>query len=192
MQKNLPAIVQSDGTIMLEVDNPDYENARDVIMRFSDLVKSPEYVHTYRLSVLSLWNAASCGLSPSEVIEDLTAYSRYPVPQNIAVYIEDTMGKFGILKLFVLSSSDELIMEEIKRSDKIIPHIEQITGKGTMIIRPHSRGHVKQILIKMGYPCEDLAGYTDGDPLDIGLKSKTSGENSFGLRPYQEAARDAF
>ena len=127
MQTNLPAIVQSDGTILLEVDNPDYENARDIIMRFSDLVKSPEYVHTYRLSVLSLWNAASCGFSPDEVIEGLSRYSRYPLPQNIAVYVRDTMETFGILKLtrkgdlFVLHSSDEFIMEEIRRSDKMAP-----------------------------------------------------------------------
>lgn len=198
MQTNLPAIVQSDGTILLEVDNPDYENARDIIMRFSDLVKSPEYVHTYRLSVLSLWNAASCGFSPDEVIEGLSRYSRYPLPQNIVVYVRDTMEKFGILKLtrkgdlFVLHSSDEFIMEEIRRSDKMAPHIQEITGKDSMIIRPYSRGLVKQILIKMGYPCEDLAGYTEGDPLDISLRNKAMSGKEFGLRPYQRAARDAF
>lgn len=99
MGKYCPAIVQSDGSILLEVDNSEYENARDTIMRFSDLVKSPEYVHTYRLSVLSLWNAASCGFTPEEVIEGLRRYSRYPVPENIEVYVRDTMAKFGILKL---------------------------------------------------------------------------------------------
>ncbi|MGI6626787.1 MAG: DNA repair helicase XPB [Bacillota bacterium] len=195
---NLPAVVQSDGTILLEVNNPDYENARDAIMRFSDLVKSPEYVHTYRLSVLSLWNAAACGYTPDEVLQGLSRYSRYPVPENIMAYVQDTMEKFGILKLtreqdsFLLSSSDEFIMEEIKRSEKMAPHIQEITGKDSMIIKPYSRGLVKQILIKMGYPCEDLAGYTKGGPLEISLRSKTRDGKEFGLRPYQKAARDAF
>jgi len=196
--KDHPIIVQSDGSILLEVENAEYENARDTIMRFSDLVKSPEYIHTYRLSVLSLWNAAACGMTPEEVIEGLKRYSRYPVPDNIEVYIKDTMSKFGILKLtqegdsFVLRSCDDLIMEEIKRSDKMIPHIEEITGKDSLIIKPYSRGLVKQILVKMGYPCEDLAGYVEGDPLDISLESRTSTGQPFALRPYQEAARDAF
>ncbi len=198
MRRNLPATIQSDGTILLEVDNPYYENARDVIMRFSDLVKSPEYVHTYRLSVLSLWNAASCGLTPDEVIEGLDRYSRYPLPENIIVYIRDTMDKFGILKLtrqnesFVLSSSDSFIMEEIKLSVKMAPYIQETMGENSVIIKPHSRGLVKQILIKMGYPCEDLAGYTVGDPLDISLRNKTLEGKPFSLRPYQKAARDAF
>jgi DNA excision repair protein ERCC-3 len=196
--KDRPAIVQSDGSILLEVDNAEYENARDTIMRFSDLVKSPEYVHTYRLSVLSLWNAASCGFTPEEVIEGLRRYSRYPVPDNIEVYIRDTMAKFGILKLtqegdaFVLKSADEFIMEEIRRSDRLAPHIQEVKGKDSVVIRPYSRGLVKQILVKMGYPCEDLAGYVEGDPLDVPLRNKTLTGAPFALRPYQEAARDAF
>ena len=196
--KDRPAIVQSDGSILLEVDNSEYENARDTIMRFSDLVKSPEYVHTYRLSVLSLWNAASCGFTPEEVIEGLRRYSRYPVPENIEVYVRDTMAKFGILKLtkdgdsFVLRSSDEFIMEEIRRSDRLSPHIQEVKGKDSVIIKPYSRGLVKQILVKMGYPCEDLAGYVVGDPLNVPLREKTLNGEPFALRPYQEAARDAF
>lgn len=198
MQRNLPATIQSDGTILLEVNNPDYENARDIIMRFSDLVKSPEYVHTYRLSVLSLWNAASCGFTSGEVIEGLGRYSRYPLPENIIVYIRDTMAKFGTIRLtrdgecFVLTSSDRFIMEEIKRSDKMAPHIQGTAGKDSLMIKPYSRGLVKQILIKMGYPCEDLAGYTRGDPLEISLVQTTSEGKPFDLRPYQRAARDAF
>jgi len=198
LSRNLPATVLSDGTILLEVDNPEYENARDAIMRFADLVKSPEYIHTYRLSVLSLWNAASCGFTPEQVIDELSRYSRYPVPENIVVHIRDTMEKFGIVKLthedgnLILTCSDEFIMEEIKRSDKMKPHIERPLSKHSLIIKPYSRGLVKQILIKMGYPCEDLAGYTEGDPLDIFLLDVTGEGKPFSLRPYQEAARDAF
>ncbi len=198
MQRNLPATIQSDGTILLEVNNPYYEDARDMIMRFSDLVKSPEYIHTYKLSVLSLWNAASCGFTPEEVIEGLNQYSRYPLPENIIVHIYDTMKKFGIIKLtrendrFLLTSSDEFIMEEIRRSDKMLPHIEKVTGKDSLIIKPHTRGLVKQILIKLGYPCEDLAGYTRGDPIEMSLRKNTADGTPFGLRQYQRAARDSF
>lgn len=198
MGKGGPAVVQSDGTILLEVDHPDYEAARDVLMRFSDLVKSPEYIHTYRLSVLSLWNAASCGLSSQEVIEGLDRYSRYPLSENIRQYIEDTMAKFGILKLFkengdlVLKSSDPLVMEEVKRSEKMIPYIKETRTDDSLTILPHARGIVKQVLVRMGYPCEDLAGYCDGDPLDIKLRNITSQGRPFFLRPYQASARDAF
>jgi len=195
---NQPAIVQSDGTILLEVDNPKYQDARDVLMRFSDLVKSPEYVHTYRLSLLSLWNAASCGLKANDVIEGLNKYSRYPVPQNIVQFIRDTMEKFGILKLvredneLILKCSDPFISEEIKRSQKLAPHIKEIRSKDSVSIQPYSRGLVKQILIKMGYPCEDLAGYCQGDPLSVSIKNITSEGKPFSLRPHQVSARDAF
>ena len=91
MREGTPAVVQSDGTILLEVDNPAFEEARDSLMRFSDLVKSPEYIHTYRLSPLSLWNAASCGLTAQEVTEALEAVSRYEVPTSIKTFIADTM-----------------------------------------------------------------------------------------------------
>lgn len=198
MGLNQPAIVQSDGTILLEVDNPEYQAARDVLMRFSDLVKSPEYVHTYRLSLLSLWNAASCGLKANDVIEGLNKYSRYPLPQNIVQFIRDAMGKFGILKLvredneLILKCSDPLILEEIKQSRKLAPHIKEVRSKDSISIQPYSRGLVKQILIKMGYPCEDLAGYCQGDPLSISIKNITSEGKPFSLRPYQVSARDAF
>ncbi|HHT84881.1 MAG TPA: DEAD/DEAH box helicase [Firmicutes bacterium] len=198
MARNLPATVLSDGTILLEVNNPEYESARDAIMRFADLVKSPEYIHTYRLSVLSLWNAASCGFTSEQVIEELSSYSRYPLPENIIVHIKDTMDKFGITKLtyedgnLILICSDPFIMEEIRRSDRMEPHIERPAGKDSLIIKAYSRGLVKQILIKMGYPCEDLAGYTEGDPLDMSLASITREGLPFSLRPYQKDARDAF
>lgn len=198
MPKHKPAVVQSDGTILLEVDNPGYESARDSLMRFSDLVKSPEYIHTYRLSPLSLWNAAACGLAPKEVVRSLQKHSRYPVPENINTYVNDTMSKFGLLKLvrnnddLMLKSQDPLLLEEIKRSEKIQPYIKETAGELLLIVHNEFRGRLKQALIKMGYPCEDLAGYVAGDPLPIQLRESTLDGNRFSLRPYQAAARDAF
>ncbi|MEX0974238.1 MAG: DNA repair helicase XPB [Bacillota bacterium] len=198
MAKDSPAVVQSDGTILLEVDSPAYEQARDSLMRFSDLVKSPEYIHTYRLSPLSLWNAASCSLTPDEVIDSLARFSRYAVPANIEASIRDTMGKFGVIRLvrrdgdLLLTCHDRFVFEEVKRSDKSRPYIKQIVSEDSLLVDPYSRGALKEVLIKMGYPCEDLAGYVAGDPLDFHLKSATAQGRPFSLRPYQSAARDAF
>jgi len=198
MVKGTPAVVQSDGTILLEVDNPAFEEARDSLMRFSDLVKSPEYIHTYRLSPLSLWNAASCGLTVEEVIKALSAVSKYEVPSNIRTFIADTMGKYGVLTLhseegrLILKSKDFLVLEEVKRSDRTAPFIEETLSDGTLAIRQNARGPLKQALIKMGYPCEDLAGYKDGDPLPIRFGYNSTGELKYSLRPYQKAACEAF
>ena len=198
MSKDSPAVVQSDGTILLEVDSPAYEQARDSLMRFSDLVKSPEYIHTFRLSPLSLWNAASCALTPDDVIESLTRFSRYPVPSSIETFIRDTMAKFGVTRLLpkdgdlMLVCHDKYVFEEIKRSDRCKPYIREILSEDSLLIDPMSRGTMKEALIKMGYPCEDLAGYTVGDPLDFSLNPATKEGHPFSLRPYQLAARDAF
>lgn len=198
MGRDSPAVVQSDGTILVEVDNPAYERARDSLMRFSDLVKSPEYIHTYRLSPLSLWNAAAVGLSPDEVIESLNHFSRYPVPQNMVAYIKDTMAKFGLIKMtnedgeLVLTCSDPMVFSELTHSDKILPFIQKIRSGATFTLSSMDRGALKQALIKMGYPCEDLAGYVKGDPLHFRLRETTLQGKPFVLRPYQKAATDAF
>ncbi len=198
MAGRAPAVVQSDGTVLLEVDNAGYESARDDLMGFSDLVKSPEYIHTYKLSSLSLWNAASCGLTPEQVVASLKAHSRYPVPENIITYVKDTMGKFGLLRLvhhgdeLLLESEDPLLMKEIGLSDAARPFIKEILSDSSFIIHTKSRGKLKQALIKMGYPCQDLAGYVQGDPLPVKLRDLTLGGQEFRLRPYQIAARDAF
>lgn len=198
MGKDSPAVVQSDGTILVEVDNPAYERARDSFMRFSDLVKSPEYIHTYRLSPLSLWNASAVGLKPDEVVESLSQFSRYPVPQNMVVFIKDTMAKFGLIRMtreggdLVLKCADPLVFAEITHSDKILPYIKDTWSGDSFTVEPMNRGPFKQALIKMGYPCEDLAGYVNGDPLRFSLRDTTTQGKPFGLRPYQEAASDAF
>lgn len=195
---NKPAVVQSDGTILLEVQNPGFEKARDSLMRFSDLVKSPEYIHTYKLSSLSLWNARSCGLSAEDVIDGLHAFSRYPVPQNIEFHIKDTMAKYGILKLvkrkgrLVLMSTDPYVSKEIASSDKTSHLIVKSPAESEFFVDETKRGALKEALIKMGYPCEDQAGYEKGDPMHFNLRSVTRKGSPFSLRPYQRAARDSF
>lgn len=198
MADGKPAVVQSDGSILLEVDNPNFEYARDSLMRFADLVKSPEYIHTYRLSVLSLWNAAACGLNPDDVISSLESISRYPVPDNVVEFVRDSMRRYGILKIesedgrLILRSSDPYVMEEIRCKDALKSHIEVLDDPNTVVLKPYSRGTVKQILVKMGYPCEDLAGYVEGDSLPVRLSEVTKQGKPFELRPYQKLAADAF
>ena len=180
------------------MEHPEYEAARDSLMRFSDLVKSPEYIHTFRLSQLSLWNAAAVGLTAPEVVDSLSRLSRYPVPQNTVAFIKDTMSKFGLLRItredgrLVLTCTDPFVFAEITNSDKVRPFIKEVLSSDSLSLDPMSRGAFKQTLIRMGYPCEDLAGYVEGDPLEVALRERTSQGKPFALRPYQEAAVNAF
>ncbi|MDI3538066.1 MAG: excision repair protein [Bacillota bacterium] len=193
-----PVIVQRDGSILLEVGGPYYEEARDALARFAELVKSPEYVHTYRLSPLSLWNAAATGMSAREIEESLSAYSRYPVPDNILRDIRDYLSRYGKLKLIrqdetlLLVSDDPLLITEIANSKGLSRYIEGWGGPNRLKVAPAQRGYLKQALIKLGWPVEDLAGYTPGAPLAIDLRSTTLSGKSFALRSYQEEAVAAF
>ncbi|AEJ20646.1 DNA repair helicase XPB [Gracilinema caldarium] len=94
-----PLIIQSDRTLLMDVHAEGAEEARSAIMPFAELVKSPEHIHTYQITPLSLWNAASAGLSPQDIQRVLEAYSRYPVPRNILEGFADTMARYGKIKL---------------------------------------------------------------------------------------------
>jgi len=196
--KEKPVIVQRDGSILLEVGGPYYEEARDALARFAELVKSPEYVHTYRLSPLSLWNAAATGMSASEIEESLRTYSRYPVPDNVLRDIRDYLSRYGKLKLIrqdetlLLVSDDPILITEIANSKGLSRYIEGWGGPNRLRVVPGQRGYLKQALIKLGWPVEDLAGYTPGAPLAIDLRSITRSGAPFALRSYQEEAVAAF
>lgn len=196
--KEKPVIVQRDGSILLEVGGPYYEEARDTLARFAELVKSPEYVHTYRLSPLSLWNAAATGMSAREIEESLKAYSRYPVPDNILRDIRDYLSRYGKLKLIrqdetlLLVSDDPVLITEIAVSRGLSRYIEGWGGPNRLRVTPGQRGYLKQALIKLGWPVEDLAGYTPGAPLTIDLRPITLKGTPFALRSYQEEAVAAF
>ncbi len=193
-----PLIVQSDRSVLLEVDHPLHTEARDALAQFAEIEKSPEHIHTYRISSLSLWNAAASGLTPERVIELLTQFSKYDLPANIKADIYDYMSRYGRLKLFkagdhlVLSSPDTALITEIARHKRMEPYLLQQTDAHTLEVDPARRGHVKQALIHIGFPAEDLAGYTEGTPLPIDLRSTTASNHPFALRAYQEASVGAF
>jgi len=193
-----PLIVQSDKTIFLEVDSPQFAEARDELGAFAELMKCPEHVHTYRISPLSLWNAASAGMSAEEVVEILKRYSRYPVPTNVEADIIEYMGRFGRLVLFedteglALRSDDPLLLDEVCRQKKITPYITGRLDTHTARVGGGYRGHLKQHLIKLGYPVKDLAGYVPGAPIEITLRDITRDGRPFSLRDYQKDAVAAF
>ncbi len=194
-----PIIVQSDKTVLLEVDNPLYAEARDALARFAELEKSPEYVHTYRVSALSLWNAAAAGLTAQAILNDLERYSKYPLPDNIRVDIVDAISRYGRIKIVIdaghmlVLSDDYSLMEEISRHKLFAPLVKARLGPTTFEIDPAQRGHVKRVLVQIGFPAEDLAGYVDGMALPFELRGigALTGE-PFSTRAYQEDAAEVY
>lgn len=194
-----PLIVQSDRSLLLEVDNPLYSSARDDLARFAELEKSPEHIHTYRITPLSLWNAASAGLTPEAAVDILARYSKFDLPNNVLVDIKDYINRFGRLKLsksdagdLLLKSEDPMLIAEVSRNKRIAPHVIEQIDRNTLKIDPRMRGHVKQALVIFGYPAEDLAGYNDGTPLTVELREATMDGELFGLRAYQADAIASF
>jgi DNA excision repair protein ERCC-3 len=193
-----PIIVQGDKTVLLEVDNPLYEAARDQLARFAELEKSPDYIHTYRITPLSLWNAAAAGLRSDAIIEALKTYSRYPVPDNVCMDIVDYVSRYGRIRLIrdgdnlFLESDDVPLVAELSRHRQLQPYIVKQVGPLRLQVEPSKRGHVKQALIAIGFPAEDLAGYVSGAPLSLRIRHNTASGQPFMLRKYQQEAADAF
>ncbi len=193
-----PLIVQSDRTALLEVDNPRYEECRDMLSAFCELIKSPEHIHTYRLTPLSLWNARAAGMTAEEMTAVLFEFAKYDVPGNIVHDIKDYVGRYGRLRLFMkdgalmLQAQDNLLMTEIRHNKAIQKYLLDPIDARTVQIPLLERGRIKQMLIKIGFPVEDLAGYTDGDKLEIRFREITKRGKPFMPRPYQEAATASF
>ena len=193
-----PMIVQSDRTVLLEVDHPLYEDTRDALARFAELEKSPEHIHTYRISPLSLWNAASSGMDAKSILESLDQYSKYDVPQNIRREIIEFIGRYGKVRLvkrdgaLVLESDDVVLIAEILRLQSVTPFIVEQLDPNSLRVGDRFRGHVKQALIKRGFPVEDLAGYVTGTPLSVDLRERAVSSRAFSMRDYQHSAVDAF
>ncbi len=193
-----PLIVQSDQTLLLEVNHPLYIQARDALARFAELEKSPEYIHTYRITPLSLWNAAAAGIDADKIIADLKTYSKYALPTNLIREIQDTVGRFGRVRLIragdqlILEGDDSYLITEIAQQKAIQPYIENTLNAHQLQIDPSRRGHLKQALLKIGYPAEDLAGYITGEALPLSLRQKTVSGQPFNLRAYQQDAIDIF
>lgn len=193
-----PLIVQGDMSLLLEVDNPLYEEVRDALAGFTELVKSPEHIHTYRISPLSLWNAAASGISLDRIRDSLKKYSRYQVPANVFFEIEQSYGRYGKLKLIkrdgslVLESTDPLLFREVILHKKLLPCIDGLPENGFFRVKSAFRGVLKKELIKIGFPVEDIAGYIDGEPLDVRMAERMPDGRPFALRSYQEDAAQAF
>ncbi|GAA1343628.1 DNA repair helicase XPB [Saccharothrix algeriensis] len=189
-----PLIVQSDKTLLLEVDHPLSDDARTAIAPFAELERAPEHVHTYRVTPLALWNARAAGHDAEQVVDALVRFSRYPVPQPLLVDVVDTMGRFGRLQLsnhpahgLVLASLDRAVLEEVLRHKKVKPMLGARIDDDTVVVHPSERGRLKQLLLKVGWPAEDLAGYVDGEAHPIELV-----EDGWRLRDYQRLAAQAF
>ncbi|WP_096304854.1 DNA repair helicase XPB [Jatrophihabitans sp. GAS493] len=189
-----PLIVQSDKTLLLEIDHPQAQEARAAIAPFAELERSPEHVHTYRLTPLGLWNARAAGHDAEQVVDALVRYSRYAVPHALLVDVADTMDRYGRLQLvkdpvngLVLIAKDRAVLEEILRQKKIAPMLGNRIDDDTVSVHPSERGRLKQGLLKAGWPAEDLAGYVDGEAHAIALEP-----DGWVLRDYQQMAVESF
>ena len=195
-----PLIVQSDRTLLLEVAHPAFEQVRDELARFAELVKSPEHIHTYRITPLSLWNASASGVSCDDMIDSLHRWSKYPVPQNLVQEIQDHGTRYGKLKLvrkgerLALEMDDRGLFWELENQRSLQGLLaEPYPDDKGIYLQDGMRGEVKLQLIRLGHPVQDMAGYKPGDPLPFELSTtlKASGR-PFGLRAYQKAAADVF
>jgi DNA excision repair protein ERCC-3 len=193
-----PLIVQGDRSILVEVDNPKYGEARDALSPFAELEKSPEHIHTYRLTSLSLWNAAAAGLTAEEMVDVLRRYSKFPLPGNLATDIKELVSRYGRVRLerdgeqLRLVCDDRPLLEELARQPKVRSYLGDRLDASSFRVDPAFRGVVKQVLIAVGYPAEDLAGYTEGAALPFHLRDIARSGLPFHVRDYQREAADIF
>jgi DNA excision repair protein ERCC-3 len=189
-----PLVVQSDRTLLLEVDHPHADACRIAIAPFAELERAPEHIHTYRLTPLGLWNARAAGHDAEQVVHTLLTYSRYPVPNSLLVDVAETMDRYGRLRIekhpthgLILVSTDRAVLTEVLRSTKVKGLLGSRVDEDSVVVHPSERGHLKQVLLKLGWPAEDLAGYVDGEAHAISLDQR-----EWTLRPYQAQAADSF
>src|SRR5690554_6727227 len=193
-----PLIIQSNNTILLEVRNPLFAEARNAISLFAHLDKSPEYIHSYSITPLSLWNAASLGITAQQVIDRLSRFSKYPLPQNVSEDIIELIGRFGKISLesdsvgLVLRSSDTSLLHHLTLHPQLSPLIDRFIDDNTVLVSRKYRGLIKQVLISIGYPAHDKAGYVDGEPFPIELRKQTVRGDEFKIREYQRLAAENF
>ncbi|WP_295830946.1 helicase-associated domain-containing protein, partial [uncultured Microbacterium sp.] len=189
-----PLIVQSDRTVLLEVAHPQAETARHELAVFAELERAPEHIHTYRITRLGLWNARAAGHDAEAMLDTLDRWSRFPVPASVSTDIRESVNRYGRLVIerngdgeLVLRSSDAAVLSEVSRNKRIAPLLIGRPSDDSFLIDAWARGHIKQELLKIGWPAEDLAGYTPGTPHPIDLA-----EDGWSLRPYQRQAVESF
>jgi len=193
-----PLIVQTDRTVLLETQHPEYEAARDRLARFAELEKSPEYVHFYRITPVSIWNAAALGEDVDDLVSWLVQNSRFPILPAVLTQLREWFRRYGLLRLFALGDSrlrlecdDPTVLPELAEHAGLADLLE-VDDDGVYAVAAARRGELKQVLVKLGYPVEDRAGYHAGDRLAFGLRTAPEGEPGFHLRAYQHAAAAAF
>lgn len=191
-----PLIVQSDKTVLLEVDHPRAQEARIALAPFTELERAPEHVHTYRITPLALWNSRAAGHDAEQVVHALETYSRFPVPQALLIDVAETMSRYGRVRLhkhpahgLILESEEPAILAELLRHKKIKPMLGARIDDQSIIVHPSERGRLKQELLKVGWPAEDLAGYVDGEAHPVALSTE---HEQWELRDYQRMAADSF
>ncbi|PRQ10986.1 helicase [Corynebacterium sp. 13CS0277] len=189
-----PLIVQSDRTVLLEVDHPLAQEARIALAPFAELQRAPEHVHTYLMTPLALWNARAAGFDAEQLVDMLERYSRFPAPQSLLIDLVETMSRYGRVQLtkhpahgLVLSSEEPAILVEIAGNKRIAPMLGARIDEHTLAVHPSERGRLKQELLRAGWPAEDTAGYVDGEAHPISLV-----QDGWELRDYQAQAADAF
>ena len=199
MSSEKPLIIQSDRTLMLEVGHPGYVECRDFLALFAELVKSPEFIHTYRVTPLSLWNAAALEVPFKDIVDGFEDFSRYDIPSNVIVDMREWYETYGMLVLqkaaqdcLELEVKDSRILERIRNNKSLEQFWVDNDGLPGLFIPQARRGDLKHALIKAGYPVKDLCGYLDGERFDLTLRSTDLGGNSFALRDYQKDAVDLF
>ncbi|MDK8563148.1 DNA repair helicase XPB [Corynebacterium pseudodiphtheriticum] len=191
-----PLIVQSDKTCLLEISHPQADAARAALSPFAELEKAPEHVHTYRITPLALWNARAAGFDAEQVVDVLETYSKFPVPQSLLVDTAETMSRYGRLRLqnhptqgLILETTERTVLEEVSRHRTIAGMLGARIDDDTFSVPPSERGRLKQELLKVGWPVEDLAGYVDGEAHPISLSTETV---DWQLRDYQSYATESF
>ena len=191
---NGPLIVQSDKTVLLEVDHELADAARAALAPFAELERAPEHIHTYRITPLALWNARAAGFDAEHVVDVLETYSRFPVPQALLIDVAETMSRYGRVRIqahpahgLILESDEPAILVELERHKKVGGMLGARIDGNTIAVPPSERGRLKQELLKVGWPAEDLAGYVDGESHPIALT-----EDDWHLRDYQQYAADSF
>src|ERR1700709_2238135 len=189
-----PLIVQSDRTVLLEVAHPAAEDARHDLAVFAELERAPEHIHTSRITRLGLWNARAAGHTAEDMLATLERYSKFPIPQTVSVDMTETVARYGRLVIerddegtLVLRSSDLAVLTEVANGKRIAPLLLNRRDDRTFEVQAWARGQLKQELVKLGWPAEDLAGYTPGTPHEISLF-----EDGWALRDYQQKAIDNF
>ena len=197
-----PLIIQSDASLLADVHDSGFEEARAELTAFAELEKSPEHMHTYRLTPLSLWNAASAGLTAEQILETLERYGRFPVPDNVRFFVEDTISRYGKIRLLktdndrvlFLDVPESHVRQELMTNKRVVkyltPHDQD--GLSGFLVELYDRGTIKQELIQIGYPVKDEAPLVEGDPLPVALRETTSGGTPFTVRDYQVEAAETF